>query len=433
MARKTKKTKGTILIIDDEKAILATLRTMFESEGYSVYTADGGEKGLVCIESLEPEIILLDIWLPEIDGLELLMKIKERRPGVPVIMISGHAGIETAVRATKLGAADFLEKPFTMERVLRMVGKHIRSSAAQAEMPLPAASEKKRQIIHAKGDLVWQATISKSVVLNGFGLMNGRKIGMQLLPSPPGSGIRFIDIASNSEIPLSPANLLKSNGEGANSTALSVGKARARTVEHLLATLHAYGISNLTIKIDEEIPNVDGSAIDFCRIIREAGIEQQKERIAALTVKKRHVFGTVSPKTPYMIFTPSSSFSLTLRIDFPKPVGVEKLTFIMKSGKAFEKDIAPARSFNTIENIDMAQKSGAVGGGMIASHIILSGGKVINTKLRYPDEFVRHKMLDVIGDLFLAGRPVRAKIVANRTSHAFNHLVIAELARLYGG
>lgn len=431
MARKTKKTKGTILVIDDEKSILSTLRTLFESEGYNVYTADDGEKGLVCIDSLEPEIILLDIWLPGIDGLELLMKIKERRPGVPVVMISGHAGIETAVRATKLGAADFLEKPFTMERVLRLVGKHIRNASAPQEAA-PVA-EKKRPSVHAKADLVWQATITKSVVMNGFGLMNGRKIGMQLLPSPPGSGIRFIDIASNTEIPLSPANLITANGEGANSTALSSGKARARTIEHLLAALHAFGITNLTVKIDEEVPNIDGSAIDFCRMIREAGVEKQKERIGALAVKKRHVFGTISPKKSYMVITPAETFSLTLRIDFPKPIGVEKLTFIMKSGAAFERDVAPARSFNTIENIDIAQKSGAVGGGMIASHIILSGGKVINTKLRYPDEFVRHKMLDVIGDLFLTGRPVRAKIVANRTSHAFNHQVIAELARLYGG
>ncbi|MBI4978029.1 MAG: UDP-3-O-[3-hydroxymyristoyl] N-acetylglucosamine deacetylase [Spirochaetes bacterium] len=439
MARKTKKTKGSVLIIDDQKHILTSLRTLFESEGYNVYTADDGDKGLLCIENLSPDIVLLDVWLPQIDGLALLEKIVAKNSAIPVIMMSGHAGIETAVRATKMGAVDFLEKPFTLDNVLRLVEKHVHKAVSPSLKNTPE-SRVKRVVTSsapyqrsAKG-LIRQATIEKSVVFNGFGLMSGRHLGMQLLPAPPGSGIRFIDIASNTDIPLHPDYLSGKSGDRTlvNSTALVSGKARARTIEHLLAALHMFRITNITVKIDEEIPNVDGSAIDFCRLIREAGVSQQREKTGELVIAKRMAFGEIKNSKAYMVITPYNGFAIDLRIDFPKPIGVQRYSFKFTSPRSFERDVAPARSFNTIENIDNAQKNGSVGSGMIGSHIIISRGKVINTELRFPNEFVRHKILDIIGDLYLLGRPIRGRIKANRTSHNFNHLVVKELAKVFG-
>ena len=115
-----------------------------------------------------------------------------------------------------------------------------------------------------------------------------------------------------------------------------------------------------------------------------------------------------------------------MRVNYPLPIGEQILTFNPASG-SFAKEIAPARSFNTFENIELAQKLGKVGGGYLHSHIIMYGGKVINTELRYPDEFVRHKILDIIGDLYLLGFPIRGRIYANMTSHGYNQAFVQHL------
>jgi UDP-3-O-[3-hydroxymyristoyl] N-acetylglucosamine deacetylase len=123
---------------------------------------------------------------------------------------------------------------------------------------------------------------------------------------------------------------------------------------------------------------------------------------------------------------PFDGFEISMRVDYAAPIGEQ--TFIFNPGRSsFAKEIAPARSFNTFENIEMAQKLGKVGGGYLNSHIIMYDGKVINTQLRYPDEFVRHKILDVIGDLYLLGLPIRGRITANMTSHGYNQALVQRL------
>ena len=119
-----------------------------------------------------------------------------------------------------------------------------------------------------------------------------------------------------------------------------------------------------------------------------------------------------------------------MRINYPAPIFEQTLTFNTEK-HSFSSEIAPARSFNTFENIGMAQKLGKVGGGYLDSHIIIYDSKVINTKLKYPDEFVRHKILDLIGDLYLLGHPIQGRITANMTSHAFNHAFAKKLYNCY--
>lgn len=444
MPRKTKKEKGNILIIDDDKAILSTMRDLLESEGYAVYTADEGEKGLACIENLSPDLILLDVWLPHIDGLMLLSKIKEKASHIPVVMMSGHAGIETAVRATKLGAADFIEKPFSLEKILSILETFLTPVGSQytevddKEEKLTHDEERLKRSALLRKNHLNQRTIAKSVVCNGQGLFSGKKVGLQMLPAPPNTGIKFIDLTSGSEIPLHPSYLYSAHVKNpssaglANSTSLTNGTVIARTIEHLLAALHAFSITNLYIKIDEEIPNTDGSSIDFCKIIEEAEVIEQEGKILELQVEERLEFGDIENEdAPSMILTPSDCLDISLSISFEPPIGKQSLRFVMKEPNDFIKEIASARSFNTLDNIDMAQKVGRVGSGMISSHIIIHDGKIINTELKYEDEFVRHKILDIIGDLYLLGHPLKAKIEANRTSHVFNHEVISELALLH--
>jgi UDP-3-O-[3-hydroxymyristoyl] N-acetylglucosamine deacetylase len=117
-----------------------------------------------------------------------------------------------------------------------------------------------------------------------------------------------------------------------------------------------------------------------------------------------------------------------MRVDYPPPIGEQIFTF-NPAIQSFAGEIAPARSFNTFENIEMAQRLGKVGGGYLHSHIIMHEGKVINTELRYPDEFVRHKILDMIGDLYLLGYTIRGRIIANMTSHGYNQALVERLYR----
>ncbi len=119
-----------------------------------------------------------------------------------------------------------------------------------------------------------------------------------------------------------------------------------------------------------------------------------------------------------------------MRINYQAPIFEQTFTFNPEKN-SFTGEIAPARTFNTFENIGMAQKMGKVGGGYLDSHIIIHDGEVINTKLKYPDEFVRHKILDIIGDLYLLGHPIRGKIKANMTSHGFNHAFAQKIYNCY--
>lgn len=187
-----------------------------------------------------------------------------------------------------------------------------------------------------------------------------------------------------------------------------------------------FGLSNVLVKVDDEIPNIDGSAEDFCRLIHETGTVEQEELSKKIKINKKIVIGTENKSEKFLYAEPFNGFEISMRIDYSAPIFEQKFTFNPEVN-SFSKEIAPARSFNTFENIGMAQKLGKAGGGYLDSHIIMHDGRVINTELKYPDEFVRHKILDLIGDLYLLGYPIRGKIRANMTSHAFNHALAQKI------
>ena len=201
---------------------------------------------------------------------------------------------------------------------------------------------------------------------------------------------------------------------------------KVRTVEHLLAALSMAGITNILAKVDEEIPNIDGSANHFTELINEAGVQDQDAAVKDAVVLEPIQVGRKKIDEKHLYVEPFDGFEVKMRVDYASPIGEQKLTFNSEKD-SFESDIAPARSFNTFENIDIAQKTGTVGSGYLDSHIIMHDGKVINTELRYPDEFVRHKILDLIGDLYLLGYPLRGRVVANMTSHGYNQALVQKL------
>jgi UDP-3-O-[3-hydroxymyristoyl] N-acetylglucosamine deacetylase len=350
--------------------------------------------------------------------------------------MSGHAGIDIAVSAMKAGAADFLEKPLNLDILLEKVARHLPASDAKNLGRVGMHPANLKTLYH--GGVVTlqestepQRTVKENAVMNGVGLLSGRPTGIIISPAEVDTGIVFRTLDGVS-IPGHITSLENFDrlGQGkaftANSTVLTQGSRRIRTVEHLLAALNMMGITNATIKVDEEIPNVDGSAADFCRIIADAGVEEQNKKRLEIVVLKKISIGEESKSEKHLYVEPFDGFEVSMRVDYPAPIHEQKYVF-SPGEQSFETDIAPARSFNTFENIDMAQKQGMVGSGYLNSHIIIHDGKVINTKLNFPDEFVRHKILDLLGDLYLLGFGLRGRVVGNMTSHGLNQALALKI------
>jgi len=429
-----------ICIIDDVPSITSTVEGILKDEGYEVLSFPDAESFWQRLDTMEPSLVLLDIWLPGIDGMQLLKRLHARFPELPIIMMSGHAGVDAAVASIKAGAYDFMEKPLHLEVLLDKVASALKHRPAKSNETLP--SDTRFEI--ASADLSIppgvvevvdspepQRTLKGNVVLNGTGLLSGRNTGVILSPLGTNEGIVFqtLDgqtIRGHITSLEDYSQSVSSKTFSANSTTLDNGRRRVRTIEHLMAVLSMYGITNVLAKVDEEIPNIDGSAQDFCKLIEEAGIVEQSATTKVAVIRQKIGVGSETMHEKHLYAVPFNGFEISMRVDYPQPIGEQILTFNPASG-SFAKDIAPARSFNTFENIELAQKMGKVGGGYLNSHIIMYDGKVINTELRYPDEFVRHKLLDLIGDLYLLGFPIRGRITANMTSHGYNQALVQRL------
>ena len=421
-----------IYIVDDEKSICDSLNGIFSDEGYTVITCNDADTFFEQAANTPPALVFLDVWLPGIDGLYILDLFQKKHPAIPVIMMSGYAGIDSAVNAMKLGAYDFIEKPLDIDILVDKVFNAL-SKGKQDSLSTNYSTPLEKANCHSEDHLPIslipsdqpQRTLAKDIVLNGIGLLSGRKTGIILSPLDENRGIIFKSLKGQS-IPAHVAFLEKFSSDPddirftANSTVLVEKNTRIRTVEHLLATFSMIGLSNILIKADNEIPNIDGSAIDFCKLIWEAGIVEQSTLCKKVVINQKMSIGVESQNEKYIYVEPFGGFEVTMRINYPAPICEQTFTFNPKK-QSFLEEIAPARSFNTFENIGMAQKLGKVGGGYLDSHIIIHNGKVINTELRYPDEFVRHKILDLIGDLYLLGYPIQGRIICNMTSHGYNH------------
>ncbi len=707
--------KGHVLVVDDEREILASLEDVLLDEGYRVERAESGETALQLVQTEAPDVVLVDVWMPGIDGIQTLQAVKESNADVEVVVMSGHGNIETAVAATKLGAFNFIEKPLSIDTVLRIVDSAVQArraremaandaddamldgasrkienirrairKAAKGSGPLVIAGERgtgKRlvaRLIHTSGagkgavfrsvhcrallplgeegewndvlerlapgaspgtlyldgleqlpaarrgrlvkrflahlgdaarlvvsldhlgttkdknqaqsfskrigaelislpplrerkedilplaekflgecpetaregrrfsaDLVslleeydwpgniaelkgaitkaastsrgpeihvahlpyaireslepeseaargatssfdtartqwerhylsfhleqhdWdiaqtaralgmaasilkrkidsyeiepvssppptpggenQRTISKGAVLYGRGLHTGYKTGLIIEPLPPGGGVRFGNLTSAETVEAHVEFVAGTN----HATYLRNGTLTARTIEHIMSALHAYKISNILIKVNEEVPIMDGSALEFCRLLEEAGIEDQEQTREELRVEEVHEVGEPGDKKGYIRIEPADSLSVSYLIDYPDPIGKESYLYEHRDAQCFRREIAPARTFGFVSELDALGQMGLAEGGRWDNVILVSEGRVVNTPLRFPNEFVRHKILDVIGDLYLLGRPVRGKVIAERSGHRHNVALVKKLVDAYG-
>lgn len=436
-----------ILIVDDEERILKSITGVLDDEGFDLTTAKSGEEALEIFQQEVPLLTLLDIWMPGMDGIEVLKRMKGIEPSCPVIMLSGHATISTAMAAVKLGAFDFIEKPLSLDVLLKTVHRAISSQKENSAIPksvptggeeilltekwrsfegsteeiaeLPLSSVQERDLSSPKTskrkrtDFALQRTLSKSMVLYGTGLHSGMKTGLLLQPLPPNRGILFGNVSSDAVVPLHVDYVQTTE----MATSLKKGMAVAKTIEHLMAVFHAYRITNLMVKMIEEIPIMDGSALDFCRLIEEAGIEEQEERVKELNITRRFEIGNGDKS---LIVEPADIFSVHYFLDYPLPIGRQDYCFVLDSTEEFKKNIAPARTFGFVKDMEMGYRLGLGEGGRINNVILVDDEKVVNTELRFPDEFARHKILDLIGDFYLLNRPIRGKVTAKRTGHTDN-------------
>lgn len=409
-----------VLIIDDEKSICNSLSSVLQDEGFKVFSALDGKEGLVLFDREKPRIVFIDVWMPEIDGLEVLQKIREQAaPETVLIVISGHGTISTAVEAVKMGAHDFLEKPLSIEKVLEVINRGLDKKGADKDRPGDFRIE------ITKGLEFKQKTIAKSVVVYGMGLHSGVKTGMILLPMPADTGIIFEHVPDGERIPAF-IDYVYSSGY---SSSIKGRNCSVRTVEHLLAACHMCGITNLLIKVSEEVPIFDGSAQEICARIEEAGLEEQTEGVEPVRVSTKLEVANL-PQSKYLSIEPSDHLEIEYYLDYQKPIGKQEYRFNAKTDD-FVRDIAPARTFGFIKDFQALTKMGLASGGRVNNVILLNDDQIINTELRFPDEFVRHKVLDLIGDLYLLSRPVIGRLVARQTGHMENIALVKELKNLF--
>jgi UDP-3-O-acyl N-acetylglucosamine deacetylase len=691
--------KGRILIVDDQEEILNSLEGILADEGYEVIPARDGREALHSVQNESPDVVFLDIWIPGIDGMQTLKAIKRIDPECAVVMMSGHGTIETAVKAIKLGATDYLEKPLNLEDVLHLVEKAVASKsvaaqtrresgpaselligkskkAAQLRRALEnAASEAESvwlvgdkgagkefaaRIIHrlgamAGGSLIkvrcseltdesiedvllgrengshgrrpgklnqaiggtlllsgidrleqslrsrigelvrgffnkqsgspspavhrgrivstsmlspetlvkedgfpqelidllagriiripplseraediplfldhflneaadefdrdirgpddaalarlleysWpgnvkemkilmehvvmtapgpkitvgdllipgtetadqntagegrsghngtartdgskgktssekgrthvssavpptpadtnprQKTLQGRVVMYGQGLHSGTKTGLTLSPLPPGSGILFGHITSGGTVPAVIDNVQSTE----LATSLNGTDCSAKTIEHLMAVLHVYGLTNLLVTISGEVPIMDGSAVEFCNLVEGAEIISQDEPVQEIRIEEAIELPISGNGGKSMRVEPSDVFEVEYFMDYPKPIGKLHMTYRCDDPQDFKEQIAPARTFGFVKDMRMMDEMGLASGGKLSNVVLLDEEKVVNPPLRFPDEFIRHKILDIIGDFYLLGHPFRGKVIARQTGHTEN-------------
>ncbi|MDJ0777140.1 MAG: UDP-3-O-acyl-N-acetylglucosamine deacetylase [Gammaproteobacteria bacterium] len=271
-----------------------------------------------------------------------------------------------------------------------------------------------------------QNTIGQAVHCIGIGLHSGHRVSMTLLPAPPNSGINFVRTDIDPEHALIRAswrNVVDTRmcTVLGNEYGITLG-----TVEHLMAALRTCGIDNLTIEIDsDEVPILDGSSAPLVTLAKKAGLFAQRLPRYGILIEKPV---EVRQGEHYARLQPSPTPSVSVEIDFADSnIGSQRLSVPLLD-TVLERDIMPARTFGFAHQLDGLREDGLALGGSLKNAVLLDDDGIVNVEgLRYADEFVRHKILDCIGDLALAGLPIFGELVARKPGHRLNHALLREL------
>jgi UDP-3-O-[3-hydroxymyristoyl] N-acetylglucosamine deacetylase len=274
--------------------------------------------------------------------------------------------------------------------------------------------------------LLKQTTLRSPVETDGIGLHTGVPVHVRLGPAPPDTGYVFrrTDLGGF-EIPAT----VESVAHCGYATTLMRTGVMLSTVEHLLAALRGSNVDNVFIEVDNlEIPILDGSAEEFADMIELAGIVEQPLARRGLLVRERVTFEQGNRR---ISVEPADSYQIDCLIDFPHPmIGIQRFSIELNDG-AFHREIAPARTFGFTAEIEQLQRSNLIRGGSLDNAIVLTPEGMMNKEeLRFRDEFVRHKILDIIGDLALLGMPLLGRVTAERSGHIMHAGLMSKLLRV---
>jgi UDP-3-O-[3-hydroxymyristoyl] N-acetylglucosamine deacetylase len=274
------------------------------------------------------------------------------------------------------------------------------------------------------GDGLQQRTLRRAVVIDGVGLHSGAKVSLRLLPSAPNTGLFFVrtDLPHQPTIPVHSRYAI----DTALATTLGRDGAKVATVEHLLAALQGLGLDNLRMEIDgPEVPIMDGSAAPFAQRMNEVGLRLQDAPRQFLVIKRTVA---VTDGDKYATFSPARRLRIDCTIDFKHPLISDQQFTLEFSDRSFLRDVAPARTFGFLRDVDRLREAGLARGGSLDNAVVVDDFSILNPEgLRFPDEFVRHKLLDALGDVALLGYPVIGALTAFKTGHALNQRLVAQV------
>jgi len=263
-----------------------------------------------------------------------------------------------------------------------------------------------------------QRTIRRQVAVEGIGLHSGDPVKLTLSPAAADTGILF-RAADGTLVPADIDHVV----DGRGATTLGAFGVRVRTIEHLMAAAAALGIDNLVADMSaEEVPALDGSSKPFVDLLYSAGAVTLPVPRRPLAVREPL---RVGDDKRWLEITPSDTFRITYTLDNPHPVVGLQVASLEVSETTFVEELAPARTYGFLRDVAMMRKNGLARGGSLDNAVVVGKRSVLNDSLRYQDEFVRHKMLDLVGDLWLLGRPLVGHVTAHNGGHALNHELVA--------
>ena len=274
--------------------------------------------------------------------------------------------------------------------------------------------------------MIRQRTLKNVIRATGVGLHTGTKVFLTLRPAAPDTGIVFrrVDLDPPVDIPACPARV----GDTRLSTTLEAGGARVSTVEHLLSAFAGLGIDNAYVDVSAgEVPIMDGSAGPFVFLLQSAGIEEQNRPKRFIRIKRTV---SVEDGDKYARFEPYNGFRVGFSIDFEHPAFTSRAqtAVVDFSSTSFIKEVSRARTFGFLRDIEALRAQNLALGGSLDNAVVVDDFRVLNDDgLRYEDEFVKHKILDAIGDLYLLGRPLIGSFVGHKSGHALNNRLLREL------
>lgn len=281
-----------------------------------------------------------------------------------------------------------------------------------------------------------QKTIAKEISLNGIGLHTANKVKITFKPASIDTGINFIrtDLPQKPVIKAAVESLL-SQDRSPRRSSVGCDGVEIHTIEHLMATLAGLGIDNLNIEINgDEVPGLDGSSLNFLEVLNKAGIKELEEEQMSYSIKEP-IF--LEEDEASIIAIPSSEFKISYTLSYNHPILNSEFLQLKINPDTFKKELARARTFCLEEESVQLQEQGMGRGANYDNTLVVSKRGVIRNKLRYPDEFIRHKILDLLGDLYLLGHPIKGHIIAIKSGHSLNLKLVtkinAQRQRLFAG